>query len=74
MMATVDLAADYPKIRARTLVIGARHDALRPPGLARRVAEALPGCAYVEADTGHFMALQTPQLFVDTVLPFFKSP
>jgi hypothetical protein len=27
----------------------------------------------VLAETGHFMNLATPQLFVDTVLPFFKD-
>jgi hypothetical protein len=37
------------------------------------VARALANSKYVLADTGHFMALQTPQLFVDTVLPFFKG-
>jgi len=73
MMSTVDLTAEYPKIKAKTLVIGAKHDAQRPPEQAQRVARALPGSSYVEADTGHFMAVKTPQLFVDTVLPFFKG-
>jgi len=73
MMATVDLTPEYPKIQAPTLVIGAKHDSLRTPELAQRVANAIKGCTYVVADTGHFMALQTPQLFVDTVVPFFKG-
>jgi 3-oxoadipate enol-lactonase len=68
-----DLTPEYPKIKAPTLVIGAKHDALRTPELAERVAKAIAGAKYVLADTGHFMALQTPQLFVDTVLPFFKG-
>lgn len=73
MMSNVDLSAEYAKIRAKTLVIGALHDVMRPPALAQQVAKALPGSSYVEADTGHFMALQTPRLFIDTVLPFFKA-
>lgn len=73
MMSTNDLTPDYPKISAPTLVIGAKHDGLRPPEKAERVAKALKNSKYVLADTGHFMALQTPQLFVDTVLPFFKG-
>jgi len=73
MSAEADLAPDYAKIQAPTLVIGARHDALRTPELAERVAKSIAGAKYVLADTGHFMALQTPQLFVDTVLPFFKG-
>jgi hypothetical protein len=37
------------------------------------VSKALKNSKYVLADTGHFMALQTPQLFVDTLMPFFKG-
>ena len=73
MMSNVDLTADYAKIRAKTLVIGALHDVMRPPSVAQKVAGLLPGSTYVEADTGHFMALQTPRLFIDTVLPFLKA-
>ena len=72
MMTAVDLTSDYARIQAPTLVIGAVHDALRTPELAQRVASALSGATYVLADTGHFMNLETPQLFVDTLLPFFK--
>ena len=73
MMSTVDLTSDYPKIRAKTLVIGGKYDVMRTQDMARQVAKAIPGSAYVDADTGHFMALQTPRLFIDTVLPFFKA-
>jgi 3-oxoadipate enol-lactonase len=73
MMLTVDLTPLYAKITAPTLVIGAKHDALRPPEKAERVAKAITGAKYVLADTGHFMNLQTPQLFADTVVPFFKG-
>jgi len=73
MMSNVDLTADYAKIRAKTLVIGALHDVMRPPSVAQKVAGFLPGSTYVEADTGHFMALQTPRLFIDIVLPFLKA-
>ena len=41
--------------------------------MGTNVAKALKNSTYVLADTGHFMALQTPQLFVDTLLPFFKG-
>ena len=73
MMSMVDLTPEYAKIRAPTLVIGARHDTQRPPETAQRVAHAIPEAKYVLADTGHFMNLETPQLFVDTVVPFFKG-
>jgi 3-oxoadipate enol-lactonase len=73
MMSTNDLTADYAKITAQTLVIGCTYDPLRTPEKAQRVAKALAGSKYIEAATGHFMHLETPQLFVDTVLPFFKG-
>jgi 3-oxoadipate enol-lactonase len=73
MMSAVDLTPEYAKIQAPTLVIGARHDVQRPPEMAERVANAIRGAKYVLADTGHFMNVETPQLFVDTVLPFFKG-
>lgn len=73
MMSTVDLTPEYAKIKAPTLVVGAKHDTLRPPETAQRVADAISGAKYVLADTGHFMNLQTPQLFADTVVPFFKG-
>lgn len=73
MMSTIDLTPLYGRISAPTLVVGAQHDALRPPEMAQQVAEILPGARYVLADTGHFMNVQTPQLFADTLLEFCKN-
>jgi 3-oxoadipate enol-lactonase len=73
MMGDVDLTADYAKIEAPTLVIGAKHDALRPPAKAEQVAKAIRGAQYVLADTGHFMNLQTPELFAETLGGFFRQ-
>jgi 3-oxoadipate enol-lactonase len=67
----VDLTPDYAKIEAPTLVIGAKHDTQRPPEKAEQVAKAIRGAKYVLADTGHFMNLQTPQLFAETLQAFF---
>jgi len=73
MMAAVDLTPDYAKIQCPTLVIGAKHDTQRPPETAKRVADAIRGAKYVVADTGHFMNLQTPQLYAETIGGFFKG-
>ena len=73
MMSATDLTPEYAKIQAPTLVIGAIHDVQRPPEMAQRVANAIRGAKYVLADTGHFMNVETPQLFADTVVPFFKG-
>ena len=73
MMSAIDLTPEYQKIKAPTLVIGGKHDVQRPPEMAQRVAGTIPGAKYVLADTGHFMNLQTPQLFADTLVPFFRG-
>ena len=73
MMSTTDLTADYSKIKAKTLVIGATHDVQRPSTVAQQVAKAIDGATYVEADTGHFMNVKTPELFAQTVGKFFKG-
>lgn len=73
MMQNVDLTPEYPNIKAPTLVIGAKHDTQRPPGVAQRVANAINGARYQLADTGHFMNVETPALFAETVLEFFRT-
>jgi 3-oxoadipate enol-lactonase len=73
MMHVVDLTPEYAKIQAPTLVVGAKHDVQRPPEMAQRVANAITGAKYMLADTGHFMNVETPQLFADTMLSFFKG-
>jgi 3-oxoadipate enol-lactonase len=73
MMIAVDLSPEYAKIKAPTLVVGAKHDTQRPPEKAQRVANAISGAKYVLADTGHFMNVETPELFAATVVPFFRG-
>jgi 3-oxoadipate enol-lactonase len=74
MMASVDLTPAYARITAPTLIVGAKHDGLRSTELARRVAAAIRDARYVEADTGHFMNVQTPELFAKVLGEFMASP
>jgi 3-oxoadipate enol-lactonase len=73
MMSAVDLTPEYARIKAPTLVIGGKHDVQRPPEMAQRVAGTISGAKYVLADTGHFMNVETPRLFAETVVPFFMG-
>jgi len=68
-----DLSADLARITAPTLVIGCTHDAIRTPDMVAKVAAAIPGARYVEANTGHFMAVETPDLFTELAVPFLKG-
>jgi 3-oxoadipate enol-lactonase len=73
MMAAVDLTAQYASIQVPTLVIGAKYDSLRPPAMAEQVAQSLSDATYLLADSGHFINVQTPQLFADTLLAFLTQ-
>ena len=68
-----DLSPDLARIRAPTLVIGCTHDGIRTPGMVAKVATAISGAKYVEASSGHFMVVETPELFVELAVPFLKG-
>ncbi len=66
----VNLTESYAQIAVPCLVVGARHDSQRPPEVAERVAAAIAEARYLIADTGHFMNVETPELFAATLLDF----
>jgi 3-oxoadipate enol-lactonase len=68
-----DLSADLARITAPTLVIGCTHDGIRTPAMATKVAAQIPGARYVEAISGHFMAIETPDLFTELAIPFLGA-
>jgi len=68
-----DLSPDLARIRAPTLVIGCTHDGIRTPGMVAKVATAISGAKYVEASSGHFMVVETPELFVELAVPFLRG-
>jgi 3-oxoadipate enol-lactonase len=55
------------------LVIGGALDRTRPAALSQATAKAIPGARYVEVATGHYMAVQTPDLIADCVGEFLNS-
>ncbi len=73
MGVAMQLESDFARIGCPTLVIGCRHDPLRPPQLMQALARTLPGARYVEANSGHFMAVQSPERFAELALPFLLS-
>ncbi len=56
-----DLATDLSAIRCPTLAIAATLDRLRPPETVEPIARAIPGAEFLVLESGHFMALQTPE-------------
>jgi 3-oxoadipate enol-lactonase len=62
MLADSTVTEELPRIACPTLVIGCRHDKLRPPADVKSLAEKIPGAEYLEINSGHFAGIQTPGL------------
>ena len=73
MLTEMDLTQQYGRITCPTLVIGCTYDTIRPPQGVEAIARQMPNAHYIEVASGHFMPHQTPELFIETVLPFLKD-
>src|SRR5450631_1467685 len=67
MLTGLDMQGELSRLRCPVLVIGGSLDRVRPPALAEAVAKAIPGARYIEVRTGHYMAVQTPELIFDCI-------
>jgi 3-oxoadipate enol-lactonase len=73
MLANADMQQTLGKVRCPALVIGGSLDRVRPPSMAEEVAKAIPGASYIEVRTGHYMAVQTPDLIANCFDEFLRS-
>jgi len=73
MLASADMDAELAGLSCPILVIGGSLDRVRPPPAARAVADRIPGARFIELRTGHYMAVQTPDLLADTIDGFLNS-
>ena len=73
MLANAEMTETLGGIRCPALVIGGSLDRVRPPAIAQEVAKAIPGARYIEVNTGHYMAVQTPDLVADCIGEFLTS-
>jgi len=73
MLAGLDMQDDLTRLRCPVLVIGGSLDRVRPPPLAAAVAQVIPGARYIEVRTGHYMAVQTPDLIFDCIDAFLRN-
>lgn len=60
MLVNAEIEPGFGSIACPVLVVGGTHDLLRPPASAEAVAAMIPGAEFVEVESGHFMAVQTP--------------
>jgi 3-oxoadipate enol-lactonase len=63
MLLDVDLVQDLPRIGCPTLIIGCTHDSIRSPARCAELAALMPRGSFVTAASGHYMPIQTPELF-----------
>jgi 3-oxoadipate enol-lactonase len=73
MLAAANMQDELTGLRCPVLVIGGSLDRVRPPPLAEATARAIPGARYVEVRTGHYMAVQTPDLLSDRIDEFLST-
>lgn len=73
MLANADMEKTLSEVRCPVLVVGGHLDRVRPPPMAQQVANAIPGARYIEVRTGHYMAVQTPDLIANGIGDFLKS-
>jgi pimeloyl-ACP methyl ester carboxylesterase len=65
---------DWPKIKARTLVLGGDKDGENFPALAKHIADTIPGGELVLIpNAGHVPHLEMPELFNKELLRFVKA-
>ena len=73
MLAGLDMQRELTKLRCPVLVIGGSLDRVRPPALAQALAKTMPNAGYDEVRTGHYMAVQTPDLISDCIDAFLSA-
>jgi 3-oxoadipate enol-lactonase len=73
MLASTEMQDELTKLHCPVLVIGGSFDRVRPPHLAKAVAEAIPNAIFGELRTGHYMSVQTPDLLFDRIDAFLRS-
>jgi 3-oxoadipate enol-lactonase len=73
MLAATDLTGELARIACPTLVIGGRFDRTRPPAVSEPIARAIPGAQYALLESGHYMAVQTPELVANAIAEFLDQ-
>lgn len=73
MLAGLDITADLASISCPALILAGSHDLGRPPERVAAVAAAIPGAEYRVLESGHFMAIQTPELLAAEIHRFLDG-
>jgi 3-oxoadipate enol-lactonase len=73
MLAATEMESELARLKCPVLVIGGSFDRVRPPAISKAIASAIPGARYIEIPSGHYMSVQTPDLFSDCIDEFLTT-
>ncbi|WP_431285801.1 alpha/beta fold hydrolase [Humitalea sp. 24SJ18S-53] len=74
MLAGLDMVAALASIACPALILAGIHDLGRPPERVAAVAAVIPGAEFRVLESGHFMAIQTPELLAAEIHRFLGPP
>jgi 3-oxoadipate enol-lactonase len=72
-LAGFDATQDLPHVACPALVLGGRHDKLRPPQEVERAAAQIPRARYTLIDCGHIMPVQAPDELLHAMFAFYDD-
>jgi len=70
MLLRLDLASELTRIACPVLLIAGTLDATRPPSAVAAIADSISNARYLLLPTGHYAAIQTPEILTAAVLEF----
>jgi len=73
MLAGMDERPNLAEIACPTIVLAGKDDRLLVPAAMKEIADAIPGAAFRELPTGHFLPVNTPILWAEAVLPWLEG-
>jgi 3-oxoadipate enol-lactonase len=73
MLAGMDERPNLAEIACPTIVLAGKDDRLLVPAAMKEIADAIPGAAFQELPTGHFLPVNTPILWAEAVLPWLEG-
>jgi 3-oxoadipate enol-lactonase len=73
MLAGLDMQAELARIHRPVLILAGEHDGTRPPARVAEIAAAIPHVTHRVVASGHFMAIQTPELLAAEIARFLDA-
>jgi 3-oxoadipate enol-lactonase len=73
MLAQTNVVGLLPEIKCPTMVVGGRHDTVRPPAGSQEIAGKIAGARFELIDAGHFMPTTAPAALTKLLIDFLPA-